>query len=296
MHFFFKSMTKLFTSSHFTAFLLFCFLHSAYSFQGNLIRCSNSFPVRQCSLQNIRSGDNRMPLTSPTCQKKGFRQLECRAQKEAVEVEVDFSQGRITNQVLVMATCGAILGPCLDGYHSAFGVLAYTRPISIDIAGLHLFQTDFWVPPMFALAAIILGLSYPYLDRAFNVPSASRLPTAPSVFLCISFFSFQYYLSGLFFAQGCSPALIHAILASTATANWAIFDRTATGAVMSVVTGLAGPLVEIGLLNAAPALVGGALYHYTAPGLLGIPTWIAWVYACGAPAVGNLSRLFWRRP
>lgn len=203
---------------------------------------------------------------------------------------------RLLQHILQMGLCGAALGPFLDGYHSAFGVLAYTKPVSINIANIYLLQTDYWVPPMFALAAIILGISYPALDRAFSVPIVSRAPTVPAVLTCISYFSFQYYLSGLLFSQGYSPTILHAVLAFTAAANWAIFDRTPTGAVMSVVTGLAGPIVEVGLLNAAPAMVGGALYRYSAPDVLGIPLWIGWVYACGAPAVGNLARLFWARP
>jgi hypothetical protein len=32
------------------------------------------------------------------------------------------------------------------------------------------------------------------------------------------------------------------------------------------------------------------LYAYTYPDILGTPSWIAWVYFCGAPAVGNLGR------
>ncbi len=59
-----------------------------------------------------------------------------------------------------MSVCGALLGPFLDGYHSAFGVLAYTVPKPIVIAGVQIVVTDFWVPPLFALAAVILGASY----------------------------------------------------------------------------------------------------------------------------------------
>ncbi len=63
---------------------------------------------------------------------------------------------------------------------------------------------------------------------------------------------------------------------------------------MSVVTGVLGPLVEIGLLKGWPAMMGSELYHYTQPDFLdAIPVWIAWVYACGAPAVGNLGRAVW---
>ncbi|KAJ1492195.1 hypothetical protein T484DRAFT_1772148 [Baffinella frigidus] len=56
-----------------------------------------------------------------------------------------------------MAISGALLGPILDGYHSAFGVLRYTVPHDVFLGPLFVCQSDFWVPPMFALAAVILG-------------------------------------------------------------------------------------------------------------------------------------------
>ena len=53
---------------------------------------------------------------------------------------------------------------------------------------------------------------------------------------------------------------------------------------MAVLTGVAGPVTEIFLINVLH------LYHYSDPDFFGIPSWIAWVYFCGSPAVGNLSR------
>ena len=74
-----------------------------------------------------------------------------------------------------------------------------------------------------------------------------------------------------------------------------IWDRSLTGVTMAIVTGLLGPFVEIGLLKLWPALMGTQLYHYTQPDFWdAIPLWIGWVYACGAPAVGNLGRAVWR--
>lgn len=46
--------------------------------------------------------------------------------------------------VPVMACAGAILGPNLDNYHSAFGVLTYKDPVKISIAGHILVTTDWW--------------------------------------------------------------------------------------------------------------------------------------------------------
>lgn len=44
----------------------------------------------------------------------------------------------------LMATAGAVLGPNLDNYHSAFGVLTYKNPIELSIAGHVLVTTDWW--------------------------------------------------------------------------------------------------------------------------------------------------------
>lgn len=43
-----------------------------------------------------------------------------------------------------MAAAGAILGPNLDNYHSAFGVLTYKNPIKLSIGGGVLVTTDWW--------------------------------------------------------------------------------------------------------------------------------------------------------
>jgi hypothetical protein len=154
-------------------------------------------------------------------------------------------------------------------------------------------ETDFWVPPMFALAAVILGAAYPLLDAQLGVPAQQRRPTAPAILTCISFFCMQYYTSGLLTSVGVEGAPLHASLAASAAACWYAWDRTTTGAIMAVVTGLAGPGVEVGLLQGYPALFGAELYHYNNPDVLGIPLWIGWVYACGAPAVGGLARGLW---
>lgn len=143
-------------------------------------------------------------------------------------------------------------------------------------------------------AAIILGAAYPIFDTVFDVSAEQRAPRGPSILTCISYFCLQYYMSGLVSANGVDGLALHAFLATTAFACWYIWDRTLTGAVMTFTTGVAGPWVEIGLLQAYPAFTGTELYHYNNPDILGIPLWIAWVYGCGAPAVGNLARGVWR--
>lgn len=48
------------------------------------------------------------------------------------------------NSLAPMAAAGALLGPNLDNYHSAFGVLTYKDPIELSLAGQLLVTTDWW--------------------------------------------------------------------------------------------------------------------------------------------------------
>lgn len=48
------------------------------------------------------------------------------------------------NCLAPLAAAGAILGPNLDNYHSAFGVLTYKDPIELSVAGHLLVTTDWW--------------------------------------------------------------------------------------------------------------------------------------------------------
>ena len=107
---------------------------------------------------------------------------------------------------------------------------------------------------------------------------------------CIGLFAMQYATSGIL-ATTVNPPFpdmpshaIDAILATWALGQWAVFDYTKHGLAMAVLTGVAGPVTEIFLINVLH------LYHYSDPDFFGIPSWIAWVYFCGSPAVGNLSR------
>ena len=43
-----------------------------------------------------------------------------------------------------MAVAGALLGPNLDNFHSAFGVLTYKNPIELSVGGHVLVTTDWW--------------------------------------------------------------------------------------------------------------------------------------------------------
>lgn len=43
-----------------------------------------------------------------------------------------------------MGAAGALLGPNLDNYHSAFGVLSYKHEVALSLGGHVLLTTDWW--------------------------------------------------------------------------------------------------------------------------------------------------------
>lgn len=170
-------------------------------------------------------------------------------------------------------------------------------------------------------------MSHPLLDswqlgRGGPQPRGGTDPSWAFVLVAVALFVLQYASSGALEAPllgvtlpGGMPAL-DAFLLATAAALWAAFDGTpqaclrrgqrncctataalglrhaaapplllpAQGLFMAALTTAAGPAVEITLINALH------LYSYTHPAVCGVPTWIPWVYAAGAPAVGNLGR------
>ncbi|CAM9275454.1 unnamed protein product [Discosporangium mesarthrocarpum] len=198
--------------------------------------------------------------------------------------DVLLNQSSIHKLVFPMAVSGALLGPNLDNFHSAFGVLAYTNPIKINFGDSTLLTTDWWVPPLFAVAGAGIGLLYVVLDEVLGTPASDRAPEWGGVFLTISAFSLQYYLSGLLTSVNSPPWLLWGILLTISWWVYAASDNTRVGLVVSTATALLGPAIEVFLVNVPH------LYNYNGSDLWGVDSWIPVVYFCGAPAVGGLAR------
>jgi hypothetical protein len=197
----------------------------------------------------------------------------------------------------LMVVCGAVLGPFLDSYHSALGVLQYNEPIQVQLWGSELkpaLITAWWVPELFGLAGFIIGWLYILLDHVLLDDLSDtyrRLATGPRILLGISTFTAQYWLSGVLHAMGLSRSLILNIMSIYAAICFYSLDGTFPGLLASVATATGGPLIEVGLLSSLQQ----SGYHYTDSGEFGFfPLWIIPVYFLGGPAVGNLARGFWR--
>eukprot|EP00600_Ochromonadales_sp_CCMP1393_P002916 CAMPEP_0174977306 /NCGR_PEP_ID=MMETSP0004_2-20121128/13531_1 /TAXON_ID=420556 /ORGANISM="Ochromonas sp., Strain CCMP1393" /LENGTH=152 /DNA_ID=CAMNT_0016228465 /DNA_START=145 /DNA_END=600 /DNA_ORIENTATION=- len=117
-----------------------------------------------------------------------------------------------------MFAISAPLGTFLDNYHGLFGVLSYENngiPLTCQLSfdGSLFLKSAIWVPVVFGMAGIVMSLIVILLDFKFDTTDEKRLPSWPTTFYAISFFSFQYYLSGLLDNQLISNPSIHVILA-----------------------------------------------------------------------------------
>lgn len=199
---------------------------------------------------------------------------------------------------VLMTTCGAALGPFLDAYHSAFGVLQYDDPITATVWGtdkIPALTTAWWVPELFGLAGFIIGWLYVIFDNALGTVKGKREPPPSKVFIGISIFTLQYWLSGILFYNHVDRSAILNLMSLVAAIGFGVFDGTLTGFIASTATGAGGPLIEVGLLwfAAHGYLAGG--YHYNDLGETGFfPLWIIPIYFLGGPANGNLARWFWK--
>jgi hypothetical protein len=200
---------------------------------------------------------------------------------------------------ILMSVCGAGLGPFLDSYHSAFRVLRYDDPIRFTLWGSEAYPaltTAWWVPELFGLAGFLIGWLYILLDAPFLDSSDERRRPSPSKILVgISFFTLQYWLSGVLVQFDLlDRSGILNLISVLAAVGFLLLDGTFSGLIVSLATCLGGPLIEAGLITATANGILGSGYHYTDLGETGFfPLWIIPVYFLGGPANGNLARGFW---
>merc|ERR1711862_227225 len=130
------------------------------------------------------------------------------------------------------------------------------------------------------------------LDIVFDEQQIRTSPSPPSICLGIACFTFQYWLSGVMYANGVNRSVILIVMTILAGIGFITLDKSFAGFITSSATAIGGPLIEIGLLS---TLVGHGGYSYSDLGETGFfPLWIIPVYFLGGPAVGNLARGIWK--
>jgi len=173
-----------------------------------------------------------------------------------------------------LALAGAVLGTLLDAVHVTTATTRYAHPVVFGLA--------WWVPLLFAAAALAIGLPHAGLAArggAVVPPSGGRVAAGLALLLA------------LWATSGCvKPAWAAlAILAPASLAMWWVFDATALGLGLALVTAACGVAVETTLARAG-------VFAYVAPDAGRVASWLPWLYVAASVAVGNLARWLTRAP
>lgn len=162
---------------------------------------------------------------------------------------------------------GAIGLTLLDSVHVHTHTLFYDHPFA--------FGSAWWVPPEMGLALSLGGLAYVVAWQRLGGPT--KLPSRAAVARALLAFAMLYAASGLLPATATTKLIV---LSIGAVVIFREVDGTRVGAKLLVVGAICGTLAEA--LNPA--------FHYVDPDGLGVPIWLPALYACAAPALGQLAR------
>lgn len=184
----------------------------------------------------------------------------------------DAAKGRWLRATIVLALLGATVGAALDGIHTHTGTTAYPDESIV------FWRMAWWVPPLFAGAALAIGLSRPVWERVLE--RATPAPSAAIVAAGMGLFVAAYFLSGILPGPWSTRAMVLAVMGAGA---WTLCDRSGLGVFLAATTAVLGTSVEIALVNA------GA-FSYLHPDLFGVAGWLPWLYVIAAIAVGNLGK------
>src|SRR5688500_3273460 len=107
-------------------------------------------------------------------------------------------EGKWLRATVILAVLGATVGVTLDAVHTHFGTGVNPQtgvPATTWYPDPWLFRMAWWVPPLFASAAIAIGLARPIWERILD----RREPAPPVWSVCVGMgmFALSYLLSGV---------------------------------------------------------------------------------------------------
>ena len=177
---------------------------------------------------------------------------------------------------LILLLIGFTVGPVLDGLHTFSGATWYSEPQWL--------RSVWWCPPLFAAAALSIGLGRVGFERYLERPGPEL--GWLQVLSAMALFIGCYAASGFLPISELARALL---LTGCFAAGWAVWDRTLLGLGSALLCGLCGWAVE-------HTLVHQGLFFHRETTLDGIALWIPPLYFLAALAVGSLARRLHLQP
>jgi len=193
----------------------------------------------------------------------------------------------IGKRLLILFFLGFFLGPIGDYTH----VISETTGYPQNKFVYYFLSLPFWVPFLFGTGTLLIGFSFPYIDRVLGSAHKDRVGTRSAALVAIGlvFFLGTYMMSG--FLPFKTGGLLDVALAVLAILIWLALDGTWQGFLLAVVTAILGTFTEIQLVKA-----GAFFYRERAANFHGVPTWLPWLYFSASVAVGNLGRYLAKPP
>lgn len=169
-----------------------------------------------------------------------------------------------------LGALGATAGPLLDGLHTWSGATFYGAP--------QLLKSVWWCPPLFAAAALSIGLGRLVTERLLKVPLED--PGARKAALSMLAFVLAYVASAWL---PVSEPVKAALLLLAAGVVFVRLDFTRSAALGAVSAALGGWVVE-------HTLVHERLFFHRDTMLDGVALWIPPLYCLAAFAIGHVAR------
>lgn len=165
--------------------------------------------------------------------------------------------------------CGAVIGTLLDMLQTYGGEAYYTGPF--------LFRTAWWVPLLFGLGVVLIGVSHVRMDKDQQASGLKFIPR-------LSFLIVACLITAFGDVSNSTKTLL---LLALYLFPWCFWDRGGVRLLLAVGTGVIGCLVE--------SLLGKVgLYHYYRPDWIGIPYWLFFLYLHVSATAGYLGKMLVR--
>ena len=175
---------------------------------------------------------------------------------------------------------GAVTGTAGDFVHAITHTDTYPHNGPFPFLPFLPVEMPVWVPFLFGAAVVLMGVTHKLFSPAFKPRLANNKQVAtlaPLVFVTL------YALSGILHAG--TGGLQDAWLALAAILFWWIVDRTPVGAMLALLIAVCGTLFEIFLVA-----VHGFNYYPEHSNLLGVPSWLPWLYMAASISVSLVVR------
>ena len=181
-----------------------------------------------------------------------------------------------SGQLTLLFLLGALLVSVGDWFHVRTDTIFYPP----EVYGWYIGKIPFFIPIIFGLAAAFFGIAYEQSNKLFGTKHFREAARISHVLLAGLLYMVVHVSSGY---VGHWPfGLPHLVLGLPVCLIWYFLDRSLCGACFCVFAGLTGMGAEILLVQKGIFSFSDKVHIFC-----GVATWLPWIYAAGAFAVGR---------